>query len=202
MTTRTLAVIALLGLVAICAVGCGPKEASTPKEAAKLMAEAIENGDKDQYIAQYDATTEDQKEFMGASFDMAQAMLEFHKKMKDAYGDEYKGDMPINTDDVDKADVKIDGDKATLKMPGQRTGMDLVKKDGAWKIDVGEKIAQDPEKGIKMMKAQVEAYESVMDDIGKEGETVDSIGKKLMQAQMKSMGMGDMPEPDMDRLPE
>ena len=200
MRTRTLAVIALLGLVAIATTGCGPKEASTPKEAAKLMAEAIENGDKDQYLAQFDAT-EDEKKLIGAQFDMTQAMLKFHKKMKDAYGDEYEGDMDINTDEVDKADVKIDGDKATLKMPGQSGGMDLVKKDGAWKIDVGEKIAQNPEKGIKMMKAQVEAYESVMDDIGKEGETVDSIGKKLMQAQMKSMGMGDMPEPDMDRLP-
>ncbi len=200
MRTRTLAVTALLGLVALCAVGCGPKEASTPKEAAKLMAEAIESGDKDQYLAQFDAT-EDEKELLGAQFDMMSAMREYHKKMKDAYGEKHKGKMDINTDEIDKADVKIDGDTAKLTVPGQMGAMDLVKKDGAWKVDLGDRLAKDQEKGIKMMKAQVEAFESVMDDIGKEGETVDSIGKKLMQAQMKAMGMGDMPKPDMNQLP-
>ncbi len=188
-------------MVAIATTGCGPKEASTPKEAAKLMAEAMENGNKDQYLAQFDAT-EDEKKVIGAQFDMTQAMMAYHKKMKDAYGDKFKGNMDINTDEIDKAEVKIDGDKATLKMPDQQAGMDLVKKDGAWKIDLGEKLGEDPDKAIKMMTAQVEAYEAVMDDIGKEGETVESIGKKLMQAQMKAMGMGDMPTPEMNRLPE
>jgi hypothetical protein len=129
-------------------------------------------------------------------------MMEFHKAMKEAYGEKYKGKMDIDTDEVEKAEVKIDGDKATLKMPDQRAGMDLVKKDGAWKIDPGEKLSKDPDKSIKMMKAQVEAYEAVMDDIGKEGETAESIGKKLMQAQMKAMGMGEMPKPEMPTLPE
>ncbi|MFP4139311.1 MAG: hypothetical protein ACOCZU_00540 [Planctomycetota bacterium] len=201
MRTRTLAVIALLGLMAIATTGCGPKEASSPKEAAKLMAEAMEEGNKDQYLAQFEAT-EDQKKLLGAQFDMTQAMLEFHKKMKDAYGDEFKGDMEFGFDQFEKAEVKTDGDTATLTVPGQGGEMNLVKKDGAWKIDVGGEIGENPEKGIKMIKAQIEAYESVMEDIGKEGETVDSISKKLKEARMKAMGMGDMPEPDMNRLPE
>jgi hypothetical protein len=206
MNTRTLALLTALTTVAFCAAGCGPKQASSPTEAIRLMAEAVEEGDREQFVAQYDAEGKE-KEALGATFGMMTTMQEFNEKMKDTYGDAFPAPSMkhFKPSDVEKAEVNVDGDTATVKVPGQAGEMKLVKKDGGWKIKPGAMLRDDLDQQIKHANASRKAIEAVMPLIGKEGETVQSIQAELGKARMKEMGVdpGNMPSgPELDTLVE
>ena len=193
-----LAVIACLSVSL--SAGCS-KKASTPKEALENMAEAIRDGDSEAFVACFDAT-EDQEKFLGVMCELTSAMMKFEEAMVDEYGEDAvkKGGSKSNLDDfkddkwIEDVEIKIDGDKATATKKGQKKPLNLVKKDGGWKIDAGdmadEKQVKDLDKALKMFDAMIKATKDATDKIGKDGYTAEKINKEMGEEMMKAMMAG------------
>ena len=188
--------VVLLAAVAIFAVGCGDKKADTPKQAMENMQEALLEGDSDAFVACFDAT-EDEKKVLASMCDFLSTMHKFQEAMKKAYGEDAvneKGDDLADKKWLEEITVKIDGDKATVMKKGESKPMNLVKKDGAWKIVPDDMLPQeDVDKALKMFEVMAKAHKDQMGNIGKDGYTAEKINEELGNAMMKAM-MGNMPK--------
>jgi hypothetical protein len=207
--------ILLAVLAAMVLGGCGGAEkAETPKEAVKNFAESINEGDKEKFVGCFNVD-ENQQKILGALFESLMASKAFYEKMNETYDQKSSAptDLALDPAAVDKAEVKIDGDKAVLTMPDKaQKPLKLVKKDGLWYIDIASMgVASDKEtqQAVKMFEAQAQAHKDVMPMIGEEGKSAEDVNaalqKKMQQAMRKAMGMdpGEMPEmPDVNPIVE
>jgi hypothetical protein len=165
-------------------------KAKTPKEAIANMSKATQNMDKGQFLA---ATYlgESGREFAEAMFDSMAAMTAFGKEMEKAYGKDATADLPkdkpaLTDEEIDKLEIKEEGDKAIAKDPKSGKPMPLIKKDGAWMVDMTGEIptGEDRAKALKQAKAVTKAVNEVRAKIGKPGMTKEKIGEELMGAMM------------------
>ncbi len=196
-----LAIIACLSVSL--SAGCS-KKASTPKEVLENMAEAMQDGDSEAFVACFDAT-EDQEKLLGATCEMMSAMIKFEEAMVKEYGEDAvkksgsKSNFSDFKDDkwLEDLEIKIDGDKATATKKGDKEPMNLVKKDGGWKIDAkdmaDEKQMKDLDKALKMFEAMANVTKDATDKIGKDGYTAEKINKEMGEDMMKAM-MANMPK--------
>ncbi len=180
--------------------GCS-KKASTPKEALENMAQAMRDGDSEAFVACFDAT-EDQEKILGVMCEMMSTMMKFEEAMVEEYGeDAVKKDGSKNNfgdlkDDkwLEDVEIKIDGDKATATKKGEGKPMNLVKKDGGWKIAAedmaGENQTKDMDKALKMFEAMTKAMKDATGKIGKDGYTAEKINQEMGAEMMKAMMSG------------
>ena len=200
-TSKTVALI--LGAVLVVA-GCG-KSASTPKAAIEMMVNAAKEGDAEAFAACWDANAEQKKmiQAMGEMLASVKALdkaaekkfgKEVWAKAKSAGGDAAKETNPFGDVDLGKVTVKEEGDKATATLEGEPKPLNLVKKDGSWKIVV-EDMPEGPQldMAVKMMKTMADAHKKVLDDIGS-AKSAEDLAKKVGEEMMKAM-MGSMPMP-------
>jgi len=166
-------------------------KAKTPKEAVTNMSKAIEKMDKDQFLAST-YLGEGGKEFAEAMFDTMAAMTAFGKEMEKAYGKDAIAGMveqtPALTDEeLAKLVIKEEGEKATATDPKGKP-VRLVKKDGAWLVDMSEDVPKGEEraKALKEAKAMAKAYNDVRPKIGK-GMTKEQIAEELGKAMKAAM---------------
>ncbi len=184
--------VVLVAGMAMFAIGCGgggAKDAKTPKEACVNMTEAVETGDEALFLS---AVHTEDEEMAKAMFGQISAMYDYSKKFEAEYGKAPgKGGkkMPTSKDVAEKVKIKEDGDKAVATMPGQSGDMDLVKKDGVWKVDIskGTPTGAEKEKALKMSKTMADVVKEVTGKIGTEGYTAEKIEKELGAAMMKAM---------------
>ncbi len=184
--TMLLALALTIGLIL---PGCGGKKAETPKEALKLMGEALESKDKSQFMAVVHCGEDE--EFCELMFEAASEMMDFIEAMQEAYPDE-KGtnmDSPLPTpEQIDKMEVTEDGDTATAKNPDGKD-IELVKRDGAWMVDMTAEMPkpEEAEAEKKKARAMIEAVKEVKGEIGKEGSNPMSIMMKLAATAQEKM---------------
>jgi len=202
------ALLALAGML----IGCGNSKNETPKAALESMAKALADGDSETFVSCFDAT-EDQVKILKALCDFAGTTAKFQKAMVDAYGDEAGKDdndslqKMMDGSWLEKVKIEIDGDKAVATSEGQDKPLNLIKKDGSWKIAADtmtagavkggatpEEASQNIDKAVKMFQAMAEAHKKVMPMIGKDGKTAEDIKKEIGAAMMKAM-FGNMPKP-------
>jgi hypothetical protein len=112
-----------------------PEKATTPKDALKNMGKAIRDGDKDAFVACFDAT-KDQEKLLIAMYEKTSVTMKFEDAMKKEYGKDAveKSTLDKLMDDkwLEGVEIKVDGDKATATKKGMKEAMNLVKKDGGW----------------------------------------------------------------------
>ena len=190
-----LAVIACLSVSL--STGCS-KKASTPKEALENMVQAMRDGDSKAFVACFDAT-EDQEKVLIALCERTSATMKFEKAMVKEYGEDAvrKSGSKSNLDDfkddkwLEDIDIKIDGDKATAAKKGQKEPLNLIKKDGGWKIVAGDmagkKQTENIDKVLKMFEAMIKVTKDATDKIGKDGYTAEKINKEMGEEMMKAM---------------
>lgn len=181
--------------------GCGddiPDDQSTPKAALEKFIAAVEAGNGDKMLEVVEAS-EEQKPMIRAMGSFFGASIDFEKAAKAKFGDEWKGgdnDMPGQEfadfkSKLDTVEVKEEGDKATLTMPGEKEPMHMVKKDGKWYIkDISEDMPKDPkevEKAVKMMEAMTKAMKDVRPKIDEKGMTAEKLQQELGAAMMAAM---------------
>jgi hypothetical protein len=114
---------------------------STPKDALTYFLQVGTDPSLDRATIFYYATTPDQKKVATAfaSVDLATAKL---RKLAKAHWDAKAGDTivhalrDITEDDVDAADVKIKGDKATVTGKGFDSPLPMQQTDGKWRISI------------------------------------------------------------------
>jgi hypothetical protein len=156
------------------------------------MNKAIETMDKDLFLSTV-YFGENGKEMAEALFYVTAAMMGFGKDMENAYGKDagadFTKDGPILTaDELAKLEIKEEGDKATAKNPKGGRDVSLVKKDGAWKLDMTEEIP-DAERleFIKEHKAMLKAISDARAKIGKPGMTKKKINEEFGKAMRATM---------------
>ncbi len=177
-------------------------EADTPKQVVTNMHTALRNGNKDALVACFDAAPEE-KELLEAAADFILEVKAFQDAMVDAYGREsVEGDNEelvamFQSDWVDKMTFEITGDTATATHPDEDEPLELVRKDGVWKVKVdklqvgAEDENEDPAEAIKMMEGMVKIYRETRPNVGAEGYTAERVKEELstrmMQLMMKHM---------------
>jgi hypothetical protein len=187
--SKALKLFVVLAGMSVLVAGCGASTAKTPKEAIKNLSKSIENSDKALFLASIYAG-ENGKEVAEAMFDGMAAMTSFSKAMEKAYGKEagaeMRKDSPVMTEDeINKLDIKEEGDKATAKDPSKGKPMTLVKKNGVWLADMSEMVPKDAAERTKMIKmgqGMAKAIGEVKGKIGKSGVTKEQINKELNDA--------------------
>ncbi|MHC4982511.1 MAG: hypothetical protein ACYTF6_05010 [Planctomycetota bacterium] len=123
---------------AILAAGCGPKKAKTPKEAVVNVYKAVDQDDKDLFMA--NVTCEDPN-FPETFFDAMTAMREFTKEFVKKYG---KGKMGEHGEKARAPGPKEIGEEARITtyatIPDQAKPTRLTIEDGYWKMDLTEML--------------------------------------------------------------
>jgi hypothetical protein len=201
-------ITAILLSLAVTMVGCskdsGKKEsgasrgpAKTAKEAAVNLVVAVEQGDKALFVQTMAADSKD-KPMVEAMFEVVSAMWEFGNAYKKAYGSLPPGmsDMPPSASEFEsKVQIEETGDTAKARLPGGKGPMDLVKKDGVWKVDMEMRMPDDPkarDEQITQAVRQAKAVRDVRTKIGKPGMT----GEKIMEELGKAMSSAfERPQP-------
>jgi hypothetical protein len=205
---------AALAAVALLAVGCpgGGGSKSTPQETLQTMSSAVSEGNRDQFLSCWKADA-NQKKLLEAMFDMSSGSLKLKQSITKTYGpDGWKkfaaasqmGDMtdnPLDPEKISKAQVEIKGDQATVSVPGMGEKMTMVKEGGSWLADA-KAMPQNgppPDQMGKMVAAMKGAFDKVNAEVGKAGQTPESLAAKLqtemMSAMMGAGGPGGPPMP-------
>jgi len=166
---------AAMVLTVALAVGCkkapaGGQDLSTPKAAAMTFGRALEQGDAAAALAAADAggTERDLVEAMAqSSSGMKRLLAAAHAK----FGDDAKRlEMLHSPTDIVKtlrdADVAEDADRATVTSKDGHDSLQLHRRDGEWKVDIGALIrGQDVSHAIPVFHAAGVATNKVADDI-------------------------------------
>ena len=198
---RLIVVLAVAALIA--ATGCskGPN-LSTPKDTAKSMVGALRDGNKAHFGQCFQANAEQREFLVDTMFDVMSKAAKLSTAIEKAYGAEGlkkfqeaagskqdgssgKLDMPSN-EELDKMEVKIEGDKAVCTMVGDSDPLPMVRVDGKWLIEIGENEV--PPKGperdqaVKMMKLFTGPIDQTLAKVGKSGETPETLANTFKTA--------------------
>ena len=131
--------------------------------------------------------------------EMTSITMKFEDAMKKEYGEDAveqigpKGGLDEIRDEtwLDKVEIKIDGDKATAVKEGESDPLNMVKKDGVWKISADAMLPpegiKDADKTSKMFETMAKVYKDATANIGKEGYTAEKIKQEMGEAMMKAM---------------
>ena len=205
-------IVALLTMTSLSARADEAKN-DTPKAALETMAKSMAESDTDTFVSCFDAT-KDEAKVLRAMGDYVSTAAKFQKAMIGAYGqeavkDEEKGlQKMLDGNLLEKVQIKIDGDKAVATTEGEDTPLNLIKKDGSWKIvpasiltdlvklgDTPADLNNAVEEAVKMFQAMAAAQKKVMPMIGKEGKKAEDIQNEIGQAMMNAM-LENMPDPE------
>lgn len=177
-------------------VGCGAPKADTPQQAVKNLKSSVETGDKDLFMATV-LVNDDQKAMVEAMFPVLHESILLNQAVEKQYGKDAKikggPDMDFAGLD-DQANYKVEGDKATFNPP-KGDKLDLVKKDGVWKITMPD-IPKGPqaEQFLKIAPKMVDVLKAAQKKVGKEGYTPEKINKEVNDDMMNAMMGGDAAE--------
>ncbi len=150
-------VCTMMGLaLALCvAGGCDNVDLSTPKAAARALMTAMQDGNVGAAKAAVNATTDREKDAIAARVEMEYAALKLQRAMRARFEEARKEkdpDAEINEmlKGLDAAEVKIDGDTATLTGKGYLK-FSFKKVGGKWRVEM-PKQADDPAECRKIAK--------------------------------------------------
>lgn len=160
----------------------------TPQQALKNMVAAVMTGNKDLFAKTVSVADED-KALANLQFEVLQEMLAFSKDMKKAYKQEGMVPTMPSAQDIDKADIKIEGDKAEVA-GGEMQGTTLVKKNDVWLVDVTKDLPKGEQRAafLKNGPEMVKGIKELRSKIGKEGVTPEQLGMEMMMLMSKAMG--------------
>ena len=120
---------------------------ATPKGALKLLAIALRDGDADRIRQVMYAANPSESKMVTAMADMAKSMAALQKSAVKAFGREGAKEVVGDTDAtdseskarIDSADVKVQGDTATVTMEdGEEAPVVLKRVDGRWRMPMSE----------------------------------------------------------------
>jgi hypothetical protein len=127
-----------------------PPDFSSPRLAAKSFYGAVESGDIATVRASMLAADDAQQKLVDAFTDVIAASLQMGSAARDKFGaaGDSLGTTVIPKEEaarIDKAEEKIDGDDATLSVPGRPVPMKFRRVDNAWRLIVTDFAGAKPD---------------------------------------------------------
>ena len=223
-----------LSIIALIITGCGSDDPAaenpttvaysqdTPKESLKTFFESFADGDREKFRA---VTTgaDSVVNIMGNMVDFAAEMKAFEKAAIDEYGEnawqEINQSGVANSmapdaefkkmlENVDAAEITIDGDNASCTVPDEDP-FNLIKKDGKWFIDLDQLFGTETDtqelSGMsELMPQMVNAVTEVRQTIGQPNVTPQTLNeemsKRMMTIIMSGMQNMTMPPPPGEKV--
>jgi hypothetical protein len=157
-----------------------PMEPTTPKDALKALALALDAGDQERIRSLMNVTSPMEQKMVEATSDMAVAIAEFKHAMASKFGQAATQSAMGDSSDVlqkslatiDSADEKVDGDVALVSLSTvPRESMSLKKISGSWKISVAQQVKdegltpQQVDEKMAMVSAQSRMLRDVTADV-------------------------------------
>jgi hypothetical protein len=182
--------LCVLALLACGVFGC-KNDLSTPKGAARAFAKAMEDGDAAEAKR---ASTGGDPQIIEAMAKMTGNMKKLHDASVAKFGDQGKSvaggggngpDFSEWSKKIDEANVKEEGDTATLTQKDGGEPMKLKKVNGEWKVDTTPLTGEMASMGTAMIDSMSKAAAETADDI-KAGkyktaqEAQEALGSKMM----------------------
>ncbi|MEZ0264299.1 MAG: hypothetical protein ACAI43_06200 [Phycisphaerae bacterium] len=169
---RVLSLVALL-VVADVARAADDDAGTGPRAAMKALFEAIEAADAAAVRTQFNAPTPEEKALAEAYADQITAAKSLGEAAKAKFGptgDPLTKGMPMKDAiaQLDKADVSVTGNQATVKLPGQPRSVRLTKVEGKWRVDLADYAGATPENiagQTAVLKDMAQALRSIATDI-------------------------------------
>ena len=162
-------VVALLSAgIAVAAV-----DPAGPAGAMKQFYEAMEANDAARVRTSFYTATAQETALADAYADQLTAARTLGEALKQKYGatgDALSKGIPLREEiaALDKAEVKVDGDKATLKLPDQQRPLHLVKVNGSWRIAIADYAGATPANiavQTKVLSEMAGIFDSVAADV-------------------------------------
>ena len=119
-------------------------KSQSPKDALRHQDAAAKEGNREQDLLLYQATNDKEKKLADAIVDGDVALARLEKAVTAKFGKEAAANVvhaasSMNLEDIEKANEKIDGDKATIEWAAKKApSLHLVKVDGQWRIPMSE----------------------------------------------------------------
>ncbi|MHC4657091.1 MAG: hypothetical protein ACYS91_19060 [Planctomycetota bacterium] len=192
MRTKLILTIAVVSLIV---TGCSKKQdsAATPKDAVNKLFEGMLEFDKAKFTGSLTGTKTELKaasvfmDYMIAVRDFKEAVIDKYGTSGWAHFEKQGGaklslNMTDNRDKMDSMKVEIDGDKAVCTMPGEAKGVNLLRKNGVWYVNVSDVVTTggvDLETFIGTWTKMAELIKAKQQRIGKTGVTAQSLDMEL-----------------------
>jgi hypothetical protein len=125
------------------AAAAAETDPTTPKGALRAFYEALEAGDPASVRASFQTSSDAEKQLAdayAAQLTAAKALGEAARAKFAAAGDTLGRGLPVRDEIARLADaqVKIDGARATVRLPGQARPLTMIQADGRWRIALAD----------------------------------------------------------------
>lgn len=121
-----------------------PVDQTTPRGTLKLLAKALEAGDRKMLLEVFDTSSPTDQKLADATAGLAEATAELRRASVKAFGEQASRPLGIEAAGeamarVDASLEKIDGDKATVTSPVDPSdSLMLVQRDRKWRVPMGQ----------------------------------------------------------------
>lgn len=176
--------------------GCSSKGAGkTPRETLENMQRAMLDGDGEGFADCFDAGAEQKKalvslcRFSHAMFEMQDAIVNEYGSGGSQAGFSAQMDKMRSGDWLDKLEIKIEGDKASVGQKGDFQSISLVRKNGLWRIAAGAMMpsadSKELDKMTKMSNTMADACKKITGKIGSDGYSKEKAGQEFAAIMMR-----------------
>jgi hypothetical protein len=182
-------------LMLLSAVCLADGDSAGPGAAMKAFYRAMEAGDAAAVRAMFFTTTDAEKTLAdadAAQLTAARALGEAAKDKFAATGDALSKGLPLRDEiaKLDSAEVTVDGDNATIKLPGQAKPLRLVKAAGAWKISIADYAGATPaniEVQTAVLKDLAEVYTTIAAEISADKYPTAQDAQRALQQKLQAV---------------
>lgn len=171
------------------------EDAAGPKTAMKSFYQAMEAGDARAVRALFFTADDAEKDLAdadAAQLTAARALGEAVKKKFAATGDALSKGLPLHDQiaKLDSAEVFVEGDNATIKLPGQAKPLRLVKSGGAWKISIADYAGATPANiavQTAVLKDLAEVYSTIATEISADKYPTAQDAQRALQQKLQAV---------------
>jgi hypothetical protein len=183
-------------LVTIAGPLLAASDPSTPKGALRGFYEAMEAGDAAGVRASFYTTTDAEKQLAdayAAQLTAAKALGEAAKAKFASAGDALSKGLPVRDEiaRLDAADVKVDGNRATVRLAGLARPLTMVQSEGRWRLALADYAGATAPESLAGQTAVLNdmagVFQSVADDINGEKFATATDAQRALQKKLQGV---------------
>jgi hypothetical protein len=183
---------------------------TSPRGAVRVLTEGLESGNRQAILGVLYAATPEEQKLADAMADFAVAVAQLQAASRAAFaehGSEVLGDSSADLaaalERLSKAPEQIDGDTATISVPGEISEpMTLTRVNGVWRLPMSEMSRNTDSAMMAEVTRDIEAQAAMFHEVSEKvqagdyktaGETREALDQRLLQAALERQAAGTQP---------